>query len=1382
MRRTLYMVIVLFCLTALFPIPGQVLAAPLKFSGPGKGAYKPTIQKLYSPADYDLVRKWHKDITGKELSADAYNDAIGALEEGARDLEELRRDFVNGEEARKRLSALERLFWGFLARPPTKDESESVDAMLRDIKGDIDKQIEEVVNNLEKNPQGFCCSDLNRDLKICRSVEDVRKAILWSDEFLNLRLKELYRVYLKREADGGGLDSLRRAFRDRPSRETVPEFFRRARMELLSSEEGKRVHPKLVERLFLVFLRRFPTSEELGKYGSKNEKDLSAELDCLEDAIKIRVEEVYRWVFGREADGEGLKFWGNKVRQQLMIQYSMPNFGNTSRDYRTFPCPIAQLVKDFAQTPPDVITGIAVAQMTLVEDLRSRMEIEDIEKSLPEESGKETEDQIMLRNLFEEYVLRLPTDAEVEKLLEEANESKKSSGGSFPFRKGKKPPASTPPSPAPNREAQLKALVVKSGSFTAEAARRAKAFGELYMDLFRKEPPAQEATRRIKELNAGLVSIKGLAKEYQTTEPYKGQFETVLRELATGKLPPFPELPLSPAQKKFVESLGTQLKGLNIDFATLFRDLLMREPTDEEQATFVAAINKAVGDLGIALLPTGPLTPKSIETFRKSQMDKLKNLPRVAKELAEKLKKELLASPEFKELAERREIYLTELYQNILGRSPDAGGLKFYLDKLSKGDITIPGIQAEMMKSPEYQKYQLASQNYSKNKPLKDEPKNESESTNTENVKTLKDIKGFENLDFADQVSVKDCTKKEEGGYVEYSGKASFFGLKDKDFFAVNTKDVYGVKSWLAGIVFEGTWTPEEYFSGPIDETVRDALKVVRLNGGALILSAANTTLDSKQMPESFHKFLDPVYQTTKTDDFKLRVNFGVNLLGRLNLDHDPVKKLMDLVKCKQKELLIHGSFPKNPKQYVMRVYFQRFNAPDWLPDNVKTIQPMIESNFKGVAMGVTIQTQFDGQSKPMDFSGRIDIPLRSQESCKLTGSLVGTWENALGLKGFDLSNITVIFRPEARIIALKATAQFGTRVVSVAAQPPISPGAFAIKGSINELNLDDLVLLAQKMGVDVRHEDLPLPQLSLRDILIMVSGVDDPNLGVFKGYMYDGKLLFNKEEFAKIHARQFTYGIEMEGESKPIDIGPLKVNGGTPDKGPMVDTELKPGAAHIKMAALIDIFGASRETQIFITREKILIEYINKLFDAYESHFKIEGKPDFKKPAFGIEAYMKADFINAALEQVDRATKDKIPDIVKKYIRNSFDVNEAGFRGSLDDCLDGEVPHFWVKFKCLGRNYTLDTAFNLKDSRKAIEKLGGEVGKEVLAKLDEFAKKLEEKVKAAVQKVKDAVVAALKKAVDTVKSWFKKKKDSSSGPSQRPVDARFIGYPVFYW
>lgn len=1327
-------------------------------------------KKLYGQADYDLVKKWHKEITGKELADKAYRQAISSLDDGSMDLEELRTSFVNSEDGKKNLSVINRMFWGYLARPATQDETKAIEDFVAKITDPIEKQIEGIINHRELRPHsGITGANLLSDLKASFSLEEARKAIQMSDEYANLCLRELYKRYLGREADEGGLGDYRRQFRERPGRVFIPEFWRRVRMSLLNSQEGAHRHPNKADRLFLAFYRRFPSDNDRKNFENRSDAELSELLDCSDGAMRHRMQQVYRWIFGFEADSGGLKYWTDEAIKSLRAWYRNPMLQKLGDAM----CPVINRIQDFAQNPPDVMTNLAIAQQALAEEVRSREEIKKTEKETPEMEANKTNQEVAVRDLFEEYVLRIPTDAEVSKIIKDGEKKAPPKGGK-----------------AEELAAKAKAMVISSKEFAAAAKVRLQAFRDLYKRIFFKEPDAKEAEKRTKELNSGAKSIKDLEKEYMTSPAFKDELTKITQALAKGELPPFEIPPLSPEQLKFIESMVNQLGSLNIEFASQFRNLLFREPTDEEMDAFVAGINKMVGALGLSLLPTGKIDPKSLEAFRKNQGGKLKDLPKIAKDAIEGLKKQLLSSPEFKDLAATRDIYLTRLYQEVLGREPDAAGLKHWLEKLSRGEATLDGIKSQMMKTPEFLKYQEALKNYSKLLKLEsetdDQPGNppgaEPAPAQAEEIRSLRDIKPFEKFEFADKVSVKDVQKKEKGKYVEYTGKASFFGLKDEDFFAGNTKDAYGFETWVAGIIFDRTWTPEQYFSGDTNPAVLDLLKILKLNGGALIISLSDVTLNSDHLPENFHKFLDPIYKTTRTDDFRLSLTLGLNLLGRFSLDHEPIKTVMDFFHSEQKEILIHGILTKELVRMGLKAYFQRFNTPEWMSKYVSTIQPMFEITGKpSIAMSVTLKTQLEKDITPLDFTGKIDIPCKKCDEYTLIGSMAGTWENVLGLKGFHLSNLMAKYKPNKNYYAVKGTAQFGTRIVSMSANPPTVPaGPYGVRGAINELNLDDLILLANKMGINVRHENLPLPQIGLRNMDVMMSGVDDPAMNLQKGFLFDGRLLFNGDDIAKAHIRKWAVGIECQAQCNPIGIGPLKFNGGEPGKGPMIDIVLKPFSAHAKLEGKVDLFGAVRELQVWLTKERIMIESTTKLWDAFESHWKIEGTTDFKKPTFMIESWMKADFLDKLTELVDKLTKDRIPDIVKKYISKFFEIKEAGYKGSLDACISGNVPGFWVKFKCLGKTYTLNTIFNFKEPLKAADEFALKLGEEIVARHVEFGHMMEEKIKQAVQKVKDAVAAAVKKAADTVKGWFGKNK--GSGPSRRDVDARYLGYSVSYW
>lgn len=1324
-------------------------------------------KSLYTQADFDQVKKWHLDITGQEMATPAWRQAISRLDSGAVDLEELRRGFVNSTAGREHLTPINRVFWGFLARPVTTDETTAIEELLGKISGDLGPQVDTILNNWEKAPdQGITGANLLADLKKCRTLQGVVKAVLWSDEYLDLRIKDLYQRYLGREADGPGLGNKKKLFRERGARVYVPEFWRKLRMELVDSGEGRKRHPNHVDRVFLKYRRRYPSDGDRSNLQRKSEEELIALLDASPEAVTPRIEEVYRWIFGREADSGGLKHWTDQTVNKLKAFYAMGKMpGQRFRNTDDHSCPVLQLIQEFAQVPPEQVAGIGIAQMSVIEEIKGRASVAEAEKNLPDEMGREANQDAQLRALFAEFVLREPTDHEVKGLRDKL-----------------------PKNPTPEA---FKQVVLSSKEFAVAAQNRAKAFESLYQEIFYQPPDPQEAGRRLKELNAGTITIKSLQQDYLGSDAYKAKREAVAAALAKGELLPFPSVPLSAAQAQLVKTMQEQLQVLHIDYATVYHELLGRPATEEESRAIVESLNKTIAGLHLTLLPEGKFDVKSLEAFRKTQTDKLKSLPKLAKDALEGIRKKILASPEFKGLAETREANLIRLFQDVLGRTPTEADLKSYLDRLGRGEVTFDSLKAELQKLPEYAKYQAALQNYSKMPPLSSRPASEPSSggtaTETENIKYLKDLSPFANIDWADKISLSNVKKKTQGDYTEYTGEASFFWAKNEDFIVVNTLDAYGNKCWLGGIMLDGPWSPDQCFNN-LDAGVAEWLKLIQINGGALILSSSNLKLTSEMMPASFKAFLEPVYQGTKVEEFDLAINLGPNLLGRLSLSPEPLKEMMKQTKLDFKEILFNAFFPLNPKKLTLRAYFRRIPVPDWIPGPVKAIQPSMDYQFQSeigyIRLRFSFPLQFEGQEKPLAFEGLIEWQKGFSFDYKVTGGMSGMWENALGIEGFSIGNLFVKFQPYFCDIMVKGTMQFGTRIVEVSANPQPTPKPFPFKATLNELNLDDFVVLGKKMNIDLQHEDLPLPQIGLRDLHFMASNIDDPAMGLYPGFRLDGRLLFNNEDIAKIHIRQWKMGplgaFEMQGQAKPLDLGPIQINSGTPGEGPMVDVVMKPNSHHAFMKGKMDIFGSVRETQVYMTRKRILIEQTQKLWDAYQTRWRVEGSLDLKKPAFGIEATMQADFLNTLMTALEKATKDKIPEFVRKNVTNAFAINQAGFKGSLDACMKGTVPGFWIDFKCLGKTYTFTTIFHSDELEKGMGKLTEEMAREILAKLEAFAKEMEVKIKEAVKKAKEKIAQAIARIRETLANLFKSKK-KDSGPTLRPVDARFICEAIFF-
>ncbi|MGM0600352.1 MAG: DUF4214 domain-containing protein [Candidatus Rifleibacteriota bacterium] len=1347
-------------------------------------------QTLYDNKDAETLKSWYKNITGKNMPASEVERSLLSLNKGTRDMDELRRDFVNSKDGLKNLDPLSRIYWGFLAREIDDKARKHFEDLVKDYNPrDFEDEFElslqiSGLNHLirstaakidwSKAPRSMVermrwfqdeLKRLKRDRQMPYvSLEQMRSEVTSSKEYVERKISKLFRRYLKRDADAGAIRHYSNQYYKRSFGKTIPEFWNDLRIGLIKSDEGKKLYRDKVDRLYLMHLRRFADRNEKRSHTKSSDKDLDFELKNSKESISRRVNTLYRWVFGRNADKGGLNNWTQKCQDRYKKVSPIGNQRILVRGWS-----LAKLARHFAKSPTDILITRETGNITYIERIKAETEIQQEQEKIFDEAREETINEDIFTRQFLQMVLREPAKADIDNF--HAN---------FSFRAANNKSDSDE---IKRRTVEIRKFITNLQEFRATSNQRKEEFLRIFGEIFLRKPDARELKKYIAILESGDDTIEGLAAKFVKTSEYKD----LQAKIAKGEIPFFKVGELSPQQQEFVEEITNRLYELNFEMAELYRNFLFRQPTEEELKQFATEATKFLQTFDINILPENGFSIRELEKYRVKVMNSLKNLDRNKSSFLNSFKQKLLASREFKDQLSLAEIKIHQLYIDLIGRRPDAGGLKHYLERFTRGELSIDQIKQTMKNSQEYKKYLAARTKPSPGKST-GEDKNENKkvaSQSSDDAKTLRDLDPFKKYEWADKISIKDLKTIERGDDVEITGKASLFGLRDKDLFIINTRDVYGVQTWVAGIRFEGNWTPEQFYPDASGE-MEDMLKLLKVNGGALVVSVSDFLLQSQDLPKSFREFLNPIYKTTRTDNFTIKLEYGMNMLARLSLNHDPVKKVMSLIKYRQNEILLQGILPTNPKKFILRGYFQRFNTPDWMPDGIKTIQPHFEfSGTPHIVWGATLRTDLPGAKQPVDIFGEIKVPIKPTENYTLTGGISGTWDNPFDLEGFSLSNLVVTCKPNTNSFGIAGTSQIGTRVVSVAGQAPLAPGAWGLRGQVNELNLDDLVILSAKLGAKVRHEDLPLPKIGLKDLDLMISGVDDSTLGLYKGIVVDGKFFFNNENIANIFVRTWKYGIIGKGNMNSIDVGPLKITGGSKyEKGPELDMELSITSQHLRFSGMVDIFDLSRELHIFLTKTRISFELTDKIFNAFTAVVKANGTLDIKSPNFGLEASMKADLINSLTRKIEDVTKGELPDAAKRVLNNIFEVTEAGFKGSLDEMRNGNTPGFWAKFRCLGKRYSVNTSFNFKDHRSSVENLAKKIGNDIIDKIEAFFAKIQQQIENAVKRITAAIKKTAEKVVNTVKGWFGKGggSSSSSAKSKSVIKVNNIAHSVHYW
>jgi hypothetical protein len=324
--------------------------------------------------------------------------------------------------------------------------------------------------------------------------------------------------------------------------------------------------------------------------------------------------------------------------------------------------------------------------------------------------------------------------------------------------------------------------------------------------------------------------------------------------------------------------------------------------------------------------------------------------------------------------------------------------------------------------------------------------------------------------------------------------------------------------------------------------------------------------------------------------------------------------------------LMLTGSIGKTLKETVLTVK---------IPTNIKLSKTSsleninLEINGDGPTVALLSQMRVKPTEKDTQellFTGRTEISINPLKPyATFAGTMEGTWDKPLGIKNFSLSNLALEMAikvapptPLPSGFGITGIMQLGKHEVGMATKLS-ADGEIILRGSLNELSLTDLLSVANKFGLKIKLEDVPM--LKLSDVEIYLAP-EPGNIGEIlfdKGLTIKGILDIFKEQ-ATIYLTVDSTGIVAKGNVTDLQIGPLNVSGAGPDKekgteddGPSINLTLTPQEQLFYISGLINLLGLETQADIHITPHKIFFETSGKFFKQFDLRFKGESSGSIK-------------------------------------------------------------------------------------------------------------------------------------------------------------------------
>jgi|GEM_PF-2964576 hypothetical protein len=413
-------------------------------------------------------------------------------------------------------------------------------------------------------------------------------------------------------------------------------------------------------------------------------------------------------------------------------------------------------------------------------------------------------------------------------------------------------------------------------------------------------------------------------------------------------------------------------------------------------------------------------------------------------------------------------------------------------------------------------------------------------------------------------------------------------------------------------------------------------------------------------------------------EELKVFVKKGICLLTDLNLDVIPfnvIKKVIPIIPNKVRALV---SLAK-PKDMSIAI-------PLGLQD-VSLGNNITMKNFDLILSlkGFGIRTTASVKPSPSDDLTFILNLIFGPTDASLAGTMMGTWNNPLGLPGLIIENVAAevgikyAVPPIPSAMGFTGTMQIGDVKATVATKmsTPNPKDPFPdvmIYGKVNELSFKSILSMAQIVGLKIPAPNLPL--MSLRDVEIKFAPKDGQigEIPYYKGIGMKGTMgIFDVDATLDLRIPLINLpkvkfpvptGIFASGSMSPIDLKILKIAGKGPRGGPIISLELSPQVQKFILSSYVSLgipgLSMSQATDVKLGSDGMEFSFVGKLLGAVDSQITGRSSGGFGKDMdFTVRADSKASGIFTL-------KKEDLQDAKNKFDKLASDSIE-GFKRDID-------------------------------------------------------------------------------------------------------------------
>lgn len=445
--------------------------------------------------------------------------------------------------------------------------------------------------------------------------------------------------------------------------------------------------------------------------------------------------------------------------------------------------------------------------------------------------------------------------------------------------------------------------------------------------------------------------------------------------------------------------------------------------------------------------------------------------------------------------------------------------------------------------------------------------------------------------------------------------------------------------------------------------------------------------LDALEITSAYFVLSNSLYEEERFDDVMQK---GLNIYFTTKLTRGPLKQLAKLIPGTN-VLILRGVIEKETRNSFFKVTIP---VEITFSKHVKTKELTFGIAFeKGDVEDVVYKPRFHimtglevavpEQKDPVDFSVEINFGVTSGS---LAGWMEGMWENAFGLKGFDIGDLAIEAGLDYALIGagmpltelgVRGTFALGSKSLEVALKGDVGEpvGDIVVLGDFKGgLSLDDLVDFAfsiadvgkkkkKKISAEQKKKiRKKVPNIGLDRVRLYAA----PKTTEFaeKAYKRGIHVLTEATIFGEKALLEIQLGkraIRGTGYLSDVKLGPFSITGagpdqkkGTKDDGAIVGLNIDAYKPYFFVDGLIalDILGGiSAETRVDISLDGIYAKMDVKLPGAFDALLEVSA--DRKTLS---KAYFKGSFKESSLESFSQMLFDEAYNLLEKAEKEVVD------------------------------------------------------------------------------------------------------------------------------